>query len=322
MRVFVTGMGGELGTRVALALEADPGVTEIAGVDVDPPRRRLARSQFHRLDPRDRRKVVKVVRDFAPEAVVHVGIYEPDARSSPRIAAERTQALTLAVLGAAAESGRLEAMVVRSGIEVYGRRRGSALVPDESVPPDPTSHYGRMLLEVERLAAAAGRAADVPVAAVRVAPVVGPHFPSPLGRFLRLPAVPYSVLADPPFSVVHQQDAAAAIVAALRHRHDGPVNVAGAGAVTANQAARLGGRLAVPTVGLGWQAARRSAELLGAPVPDHVLELLRRGRAAETSRSREVLGGFVAEHTSIDVIKALYEWAPVTPLRPAAEDAA
>ena len=318
--MLVTGMGGELGTRVALLLQADERVTELAGIDIDPPRRRV-RAAFHRIDPRDRRRVLEVVRDLAPEAVVHAGIYEPDARSSPRSAEERTRAGTLAVLGCAAETGALRRLVVRSGIEVYGRARGSATVPDEDVPPDPTSHYGRILLEVERIAAAAGRTADVPVTAIRTAPVAGPHFPSPLGRVLRLPFVPFAVAADPPFSIVHQADAAAALVAALHLDHDGPLNVVGADAVTAAQAARLGGRVPVAAAGPGWAVIRRLCELMGAPVPSHVMELLRRGRSADGTTAASLLGG-APQHSTIDVVKAVYEWAQVTPIRPVGEAAA
>src|SRR3954454_18280861 len=116
-------MGGELGTRVAQLLEDEPSVETLVGLDVDPPRRRLRSAEFHRVDPRDRRRVLKVVQEAEPTHVVHLGIYEPDARSAPRIAEERTSAGTLTVLGQAAEGGTLERLVVRSGIEVYGRRR-------------------------------------------------------------------------------------------------------------------------------------------------------------------------------------------------------
>ena len=54
MRVLITGMGGELGTRVAQLLEARTDVTEILGVDFVPPRRRLRRSEFRRRDCRHR----------------------------------------------------------------------------------------------------------------------------------------------------------------------------------------------------------------------------------------------------------------------------
>ena len=55
MRILITGMGGELGTRVAQLLEAERWVDALAGMDIDPPRRRLKRADFHRIDPRNRR---------------------------------------------------------------------------------------------------------------------------------------------------------------------------------------------------------------------------------------------------------------------------
>ncbi len=315
MRLLITGMGGELGTRVAQLVEELPSVEAVAGLDVEPPRRRLRRAEFHRIDPRDRHRTVGVVRAFEPTAVVHLGVYEPNARSSPRSAFERTVAGSIAVLGAAAECPSLQAIVARSGIEIYGRRRGAATRPDESVLPDPTSPFGHSLLHAEGLALAAGAAAEVPVTLLRFAPLVGPHFPSPLGRYLRLPVVPMSALADPPFSLLHQEDAARVILGALYRAYDGPVNVVGPGAVTASQAARLGGRVPVPLLGSGWRLARPAAELLGAPVPDHVLELLHRGRTADGGLADDVLGVSPAYSTP-EVVKELYQWASVTYLRP------
>jgi UDP-glucose 4-epimerase len=310
MRALITGMGGELGTRVANLLESDLAVDEIVGVDSDPPRRRLHRAEFHRVDPRNRRRFVDVVRDVDPTVVVHLGIYEPNARTGPTSAVARTEAGTIAALGAAASCPSLRSIVVRSGVEVYGRRRGAPLCPDERVVPDPTSPFGRSLLHVERVAAAAGEAAGVPVAALRFAPVVGSHLASPLGRYLRLPVVPVSALSDLPFSLVHLDDAAAAIVAAVHARHDGPLNVVGSGAVTPFQAARMGGRVPVPVVGPGWLAAKVAAEVLGSPLPDHVRELLLRGRGADGTRARELLDVAPA-WTTAEVVKELYEWAPV-----------
>ncbi|MCU1461124.1 MAG: hypothetical protein JWO37_1199, partial [Acidimicrobiales bacterium] len=233
----------------------------------------------------------------------------------------RTHAGTVAALGAAADAGQLDRIVLRSGIEVYGRARGSVMVPDEEVPPAPTSPFGRVLLDAERIAAEAARVAGATVATLRLAPVVGPHFPSPLGRFLRLPIVPLSLLADPPFSLLHQEDAARAIVAALLTRVDEPVNVVGPGAVTAWQAARVGGRVPLPLIGPEWSLVRRVTALAGAPVPAHVLELLHRGRTADGGRAGDVLGVAPA-HTTPDTLRALFEWAPITALRPSADDAA
>src|SRR3954470_18029264 len=115
-------MGGELGSRVASLLEAERSVDSVGGIDLEPPRRRLGRSTFFaRIDPRDRVKTMKAVREFAPTALLHLGVYEPHARVAPDGAAEQTIAGTVAVLDAALELGGVTAIVLRSGIEVYGR---------------------------------------------------------------------------------------------------------------------------------------------------------------------------------------------------------
>jgi UDP-glucose 4-epimerase len=320
MRVLVTGMGGELGTRVAQVLEERDDVDDIVGVDLVPPRRRLRRSEFHRIDPFERERLADLVTAFAPEAVVHVGVYEPYARLDPRAARERTEASTVTALGAAARAGALRRIVVRSGLEVYGRGRHRAAVPDEGVPVAPTSPFGRTCLQTESLAVGIGRAQQIPVTAIRLAPVVGSHVPSPLGRLLRLPVVPVPALSDPSFSLVAPEDAARALAGALGCDHDGPLNVVGAGAASPWQAVRLGSRVPFPVVGPGWSVARRMAEVAGAPVPGHVAELLVRGRTADGTRALDTLGlGRV--RSTLEICVELFEWATVTTLR-AAEAAA
>ena len=309
MRVLITGMGGELGTRVANLMEADESVTEILGMDLFPPRRRIFRSEFHRVEPTDRRKAVRLVRDFDPEVVLHLGVFEPHSRTSPSEAQRGTAASAVSVLGAAAKCPSLEAIVVRSGIEVYGRGRGAATRPDESVPIDPTTPFGRSLAHVEQVALEAGEVADVPVTAVRLAPVVGPSVPSPLGRYLRLPFVPVDPLSELPFSLLHQEDAGHAMVAAARSAHDGPLNVVGPGAVTATQAVLMGRRVPLPVFGPGWWAATAAAELQGAPLPPHSRELLVRGCTADGTFGSRVLG--VDPRPTHDVVSQLFRWDTV-----------
>lgn len=320
MRVLITGMGGELGTRIANLLERDSRVDAVVGVDVDPPRRRLHRAEFHWIDPRDASAIAQLVRDVEPTALVHLGVYEPFARSSPRSAVERTAKGSIAVFEAAAAVGSLDRIVVRSGIEVYGRRRGSPQCPDEEVVPDPTTPFGHVLRYTEDLAAEVALSAGIPATLLRFAPVVGPHFPSPLGRLLRLPVVPFSLGGDRPFSVLHQEDAARAIVAALRGPYDGPVNVVADGAVSVSQAARIGGRLPLVMGGPAWRPAMAIAELVGAPVPEHIHELLVRGRTADGTRCGERLG-VTPRYSSRQVIHSLFEWAEVTYL-PVVEEVA
>ena len=315
MRVLVTGMGGELGTRVAQLLETRPEVDEIAGFDFMPPRRRLRRSTFKRIDPRDRDRLIGFVTDFAPHAVAHFGVYEPGSRMGSRDAAASTEACTVNALGAAQRAGDLQRIAVRSGLEVYGRGRGHPLVPDEEAPLAPTTAYGRTCLEVESLAFGLGRRHDVQVGALRYAVVAGSHIPSPLGRVLRLPAVPVPALADPPFSLLHQDDAARAMVEMLVRGCEGPLNVVGPGATSPWQAVRLGGRIPVPVVGVGWEVAAEVAELAGAPIPRHVAELLRHGRCGDGARALAELDLGSMRPTQ-EVLVDLYEWATVLRLEP------
>lgn len=305
-----------MGVRVANHLASQADVEAVVGIDIDPPRRRVhEKVDFHRVDPRERARVVQLVRDLDPTVVVHLGVYEPNARVGPALARSLNEHGSLNTLGAAVECHSLERIVVRSGIEVYGRGRGHATRPDESTVPAPTSAYGRQLVHVEEFAIEAARAAGAVVTAVRFAPLVGSAMPSPLGRYLRLPVVAFGGLADPPFAVLHQNDAVSALLAAVERGPDAPVNVVADGVVTPSQAARLGGRVPLPILGPQWQLARVAAELLGAPLPEHVRELLVRGRVADGGAAAELLG-ITPSWSTHDIIADLYEWAAVTVLHP------
>ncbi len=304
----MSGVGGELGTQVASLLEDEPWVGALAGIDADPPRSRFKRTTFHRIHPHEHDRIVSTVIDFDPHVLVHVGVWEPNARASPRLAAELTDLAATSILGAAAECPSLEHVVVRSAIAIYGR--DSLTRPDEESPIRPTSEWGRTVAYSDRTATKVADRVGVTVGAVRLAPVIGPHVPSPLGRLLRLPAVPFNVLRDPSFAVIRQNDAARAIVAAARERLSQPVNVVASDSVSVSQAALRGRRIPVPTIGPQWVLARRLAHMAGAPIPDHVAETLIHGRLADNGRMRELLGVFPLE-TTPEVIDHLYGWPSI-----------
>jgi UDP-glucose 4-epimerase len=320
-RVLVSGMGGELGSLVASLLEAEPWVGSILGIDVDPPRRRLRRSEFHLIEPSNRDRIVDVVTRFDPHVLVHLAVWEPDARAGTRLAKRLTAEATTSFFAAAAECPSLQSIVVRSGIEIYGRGRGALTRPDEEAPTNPTSEYGRMVFDIEANAQRVGRRVGVAVGALRLAPVLGPHVPSPLGRVLRQPVVPFSVLADPPFVVTLDSEAAHAFVAAAERPFEGPLNVVAPGAISTMQAIRRGRRLPLPLLGPEWRVARQISHLLGAPVPEHVMELIHRGRLADGSRLRQVLG-LTSRVTTHEVIDRLFKWEAIVRLPAPAPQAA
>jgi len=309
-KVLVTGCGGELGSLATAMLEEESWVGRILGVDVDPPRQRLRRTDFRRIALNRTAAVSQIILDFDPHVIVHLGVWEPNARLSPDEAERTTSDVARAVFDAAHQAPSLEAVVVRSGLEVYGTRSHAPLTPTDTTTPAPASRFGRMLQFLERQAADLRAARGITVANLRLASVLGAHVPSPLGRLLRLPAVPFFLPSDPPFTVVEDNDAALAFRLAASHRFDGAINIAARGTTTSRRAALRGRRIPVPVVGPGWWVTEKVANLAGAPVPDHVLEMLQHGRLAHTGDNAHLIK-FTPRLSTHDVIERLYEWPSI-----------
>lgn len=280
-------------------LEAEPWVGSVVGFDTNPPRRRLRTSRFRLIDVESEARIGEILEEADPHVIVHVGVWEPHARLATADAERHTARLADAVFAAAHRLPRLESFVLRSGVE--------ALDPSGA---NPRSTFGRMLHDLEHRAGRLAESRGTSVAMLRLAPVVGAHVPSPLGRLLRLPAIPFNPLGNPTFSVVEANDAARALVAAAERRTHDTLDVVAPGAISVPAAARRGRRLAVPTFGPGWWLARNAGALAGAPIPDHVVELLSHGRLAASGRTIETLG-MAPSRSTVEVIDRLYAWPSV-----------
>jgi UDP-glucose 4-epimerase len=172
-----------------------------------------------------------------------------------------------------------------------------------------------MLLALEHRAAELAMERGTSIAMLRLASVVGKHVPSPLGRLLRLPAVPFNPFGAPQFSVIQDNDAARAFVAAAKHQPHGSINVVAPGSISIPQAASIGRRITLPTIGPAWWFAKSLSGLAGAPMPDHIVQLLMHGRSAQPGRTEELLN-FVPEYSTHEVINSLYEWPSVIRIAP------
>jgi UDP-glucose 4-epimerase len=314
-RVVVTGIGGELGSRVGALLEDQTWVGEIVGIDANPPRRRLRRTVVHVVETQQHDVIAQRIVDANPHVIIHLGVWEPDARLSSHDAQMYTQAFGHAVFEATLQVPALESVVLRSGIEVYGENGHSPLVPNEHQLLEPQSLFGHMLLGLEHKVSELAIARGTTATLLRLAPVVGPHVPSPLGRMLRLPAVPFNPMSSARFSVIEDGDAAQAFVSAAQHQPHGAVNVVAEGSLSITQAAAVGHRFAIPTIGPGWWAAKSLAKIAGAPVPEHVIELLSHGRLASSESMLHMLN-FEPLHSTKEVLTRLYEWPSVIRIQP------
>lgn len=307
---MVTGMGGELGSLVAALLENESWVSEIEGLDTNPPRRRLKRSTFHLVYRSDRSRIAEIISTFDPHVIIHLAIWEPHARLNTRAAKIHSDDLALGVIDAAKENPALESLVIRSGVEVYGTYGHWPRLPDEQSLLDPRSTFGHMLVGLEQRTSAVAMARGISIATLRLGTVIGPHVPSPLGRLLRLPAVPFNPFGNPQFSVIGDHDAARAIVAAAQHKAHGVANISAHGSISVSAATSIGHRLALPVIGPAWWLTRTVSSIAGAPVPDHVSELLQHGRGALCAASTELFG-FIPRLTTTEVISRLYAWPTI-----------
>jgi UDP-glucose 4-epimerase len=303
-------MGGELGSLVAARLEDCDWVGRIVGFDANPPRRYLRRSEFHLVPADDRDRTSQIVADTDPHLIVHLGVWEPHARLVTSEARAHTAAVADALFDAAHRAPSLESIVVRSGIEVYGRATWSPSLANETTPVEPNTVYGDMLADIEARVADLRVARGVSACVLRLAPVLGAHVPSPLGRMLRLPAIPYRGIGNPEFCVVEDRDAAEAFRLAAEKRSDGTANIVADGSITILRVAGEGRRVPIPTFGPGWLIARTMANVAGAPVPDHVSDLLAHGRLAASHEAAHLLR-FAPRYSTTDVIRHVFQWPSI-----------
>ena len=309
-RLLVIGVGSELGSLVAAFLEQHRDFVDIVGIDVHPPRRRLRRTEFIRVEHGARAELVQRIVAHHPDVLVHMGVWEPHARVSTAEAKIATGNYSDGICEALGRLNDLSRLVIRSGIELYGAEQ--TVVPDEHAPVRPTSTYGHMLSDLEVMLHSSAPATAT-VTTVRLAPVIGAHVPSPLGRLLRLPIVPVDPFSRATFQVVADDDAARAITFAALHGHHGVVNVVADEPISVLAALRQGRRAAAPVVPRTWRVAKALTKFVGAPMPDHVSELLQHGRLATTSLHHEQ---YRPTHSTPDVLARLYSWPSVVRIGP------
>jgi hypothetical protein len=71
----------------------------------------------------------------------------------------------------------------------------------------------------------------------------------------------------------------------------------------------------MPLVGPEWRFVRQLSYVLGAPLPEHVMELIHRGRLADGARLMSTLG--IAPHVGTqDVIDRLFKWEAIVRIPP------
>lgn len=291
--VLVTGVSCYLGARVATALQADPGVDRVIGVDSALPRRTLGRVEFVRAELHDS-SVDTVVRDSGADTVLHLSLAAAPESAGGRAATKENNVLgTMQLLAACQRSTTVRRLVVRSTAAVYGSSsRDPALYTEESEGREPPrSGYAKDAIEVERYTRGLERRRpDLSIAVLRFASFMGPAVETPLTSYFGLKIVPTVLGYDPRMQFIHEDDGVEVIRRMALGEAGGVFNVAAPGAMPLSQCLRRAGRPEVPMPERGLRMLGGLARKAALDYSPEQLRLLCYGRVLDSAKLQETLG--------------------------------
>jgi UDP-glucose 4-epimerase len=296
-RVLITGVSNPLGAEVARRLAAQ--VPYLFGCDVADPVSALEDMDFVHADTRHV-VIGKLVRQLQIDTVVHMAVTVDSARED-RAAHETNVIGTMNVLaGCTGPSSPVERLVVKSSQAVYGAGSSDpSFFSEEMVGAERQGSFTtRDLREMEQLVAEfADRSSTCRVTVLRLGYRVTED--TTLAKYLSLPFVPTFAGFDPRLQLLHEDDAAEAVVRAAIEAHPGVFNVAGGGVVLLSQAiAIMGGQPAPVLFPYGrWMARFGLRAATGIDLPGHLGDVLVYGSVADCSRLAAEFGWSPAYRT-------------------------
>jgi UDP-glucose 4-epimerase len=308
-RVLITGLSTYWGGRVAQALEADPEVEVIIGLDTREPKVKLERTEYVRSDE-NYSILSRIVRATGVDTIAHTFLVVDSTSMSSRAMHEINVIGTMNLFAAASAAGStVRKVVVKSAALVYGsspkdpywfretdKRVGSARTKVE-----------RSLLEVEGYVRDFAR--DNPhvcLSLLRFCNVVGPDITTPLMSALQLPFVPKVAGYDPRFQLVHEDDVVAALLFALHREVPGIYNVAGDGMLPWSEIMAIAGRRGIPMPPFGIAMATDPLKRLGlVDLAPELIDLLKYGRGIDNRAFKDA--GFRYGYTSAGAVEAFVQ---------------
>jgi UDP-glucose 4-epimerase len=264
LRVAVTGPTGAIGKAVVSALEVNPRVTRMIGMarsPFDPSERGWTKLEYVRGDITDAKTVSGFVRDA--DVVIHLAFLifgDPQTTRDVNLAGSRN------VFAEAMRAGA-KRLIYTSSVAAYGFHEDNPDVLDESIPPRGTDahYYSAQKAETEAMLEELSAGSGTDVYVFRPCIVAGPEatelienipyvqlrdkVPDSLQGLVGTIPLLRPVIPDPgvPFQLVHEDDVAAAIEAAVVGKQGpGAYNLAADGEVTLSDLAHALGWYTIP----------------------------------------------------------------------------
>ncbi len=241
--VVVTGISGNLGRTLTKLLHKQE---RVIGIDRRPFVGKPKDVEMHQLDLR-KKKAEDVFRKGNIKAVIHMGIMH-----DPRMSEEEHHSFnvigTTRILDYCARYG-VKKVVVLSSANVYGPSPENSNFLTEEAPLMAAGRFSgvRDLIEVDMLANGFfWKHPDIQTVILRPVHVVGPMIKNAPSNYLRLKRPWMLAGFDPMVQLIHVEDAARAMIAALRPEARGVYNVAGPGEVPLSAILRELGHSPIP----------------------------------------------------------------------------
>ena len=297
-------MSNPLGAEVARRLA--PQVPYLFGCDIKDPISALEEMDFVHADTRHV-AIGKLIRRLNVDTVVHLAVMVDSPRDERSIHETDVIGTMNVLAGCSAPSGHVRRLIVKSSQAVYGAGPSDPSFFSEEMTnvEHAVSSVTRDLLDMEQLVTEfALRNDSCRVAVLRLGFRVSED--TTLARYLSLPIVPTFAGFDPRLQLLHEDDAAEAIVRAVMGEHAGVLNVAADGVVLLSQAiAIMGGSPApiLPPYGR-WIGRLALRAMTRVQIQAYLADVIAFGSVMDCSRLEAELGWKPA-HTSRAVMDGL-----------------
>jgi UDP-glucose 4-epimerase len=293
-RVLITGVSSHVGTELARRLETDPRVEYLAGLDTRPPRIKLERLDF--IDADIRNPVIgKLIPQTGVDTVLHNQIVRRPGRGMSAQTAHDINVIgSLQLLAACGKTESLRTIIIRGSAGIYGAEPAAPqFFTEEMTRLYPLrTRFQRDVGEIENyFETFSRRYPGVTCMVLRYQLAIGPTVDTQITRYLSQPVIPTYLGFDPRLQFIHEEDAVAALAAAIERPVRGAVNVAGEGTIGLTRLVRAAGKVTLPLPESLFTAVTQAGRRVGLPyVSPDFRQLLRFGRAVETRRLVEEVG--------------------------------
>jgi len=322
-RILITGLSTYWGGRLAQALEQDPAVEAIIGVDKRPPKVALERTEFVRVE--DHHSLIRrIVQGAEIDTVVDTRLVADSIVTSPRLAHENNVIGTMNVLAACSgPDSCVKKVIFKSTARYYGCEQDDPAFFTETMrrPKSARTPIERDVVEAESsVREFAERNPETIVTTLRFANGLGPAVRTSYTRYLALPVIPTILGFDPRHQFLHEDDIAGVLEHAVRHDLDGIYNAAADGVLVLSEVTDLLGKTAAPVLppfatALALPLLKR-AKL---PISADMLQHLRFGRGLDNRKLKAT--GYRYRYTTRETVTKLREHQRLAPLTRGAREA-